>query len=244
MLCLDIQGGMNQRARNSINNKQLVFLRNVLELLVTANVPSSLILSTLNTVLKYSSEISVLSRPTRCHISEDGIRHSHRHEDLKYYIALTGWALTRRSNVFHVRYELCFYISDDGILYCHRWENFKILHSINRLGSVAEKWCVSCEVRTVFLHLRWRHSLLSPPRKPQILHTFSYPHSQFTAIIGMWALTPTRLLPSRNIYWRMPSSGMLRRVDLIRTEVSEDRIASIIRATRICELGTTLAESN
>jgi hypothetical protein len=27
------------------------------------------------------------------YIPEDGILHSHRHENLKYYIALTGWAL-------------------------------------------------------------------------------------------------------------------------------------------------------
>jgi hypothetical protein len=39
----------------------------------------------------------------------------------------------------------------------------------------------------------------------------------------------------------MPSSCMLRRVALVRTEVSEERIASIIRVTRINELGTTLA---
>jgi hypothetical protein len=35
-------------------------------------------------------------------------------------------------------------------------------------------------------------------------------------------------------------SGMLRRVDLVRTDVSEKRIASI-KITRIGELGTTLA---
>jgi hypothetical protein len=40
---------------------------------------------------------------------------------------------------------------------------------------------------------------------------------------------------------RMPSSGMLRREALVRTNVSEDRITSIIRATRIGELGRTLA---
>jgi hypothetical protein len=39
----------------------------------------------------------------------------------------------------------------------------------------------------------------------------------------------------------MPSSGMLRRVALVRTYVSEERIASIIMVTRISELGTTLA---
>jgi hypothetical protein len=39
----------------------------------------------------------------------------------------------------------------------------------------------------------------------------------------------------------MPFSGMLCRVVLVRTDVSEERIASIIRVTRIGELGTTLA---
>jgi hypothetical protein len=36
----------------------------------------------------------------------------------------------------------------------------------------------------------------------------------------------------------MASSGMLRRVALVRTDVSEDFSASIIRMTRIGELGT------
>jgi hypothetical protein len=40
---------------------------------------------------------------------------------------------------------------------------------------------------------------------------------------------------------RMASSGMLRRVALVRTDVSEEHSASIIRVTRIGELGTTLA---
>jgi hypothetical protein len=39
----------------------------------------------------------------------------------------------------------------------------------------------------------------------------------------------------------MQSSGMLRRVALVGTDVSEERIAPMIRVTRIGELGTTLA---
>jgi hypothetical protein len=39
----------------------------------------------------------------------------------------------------------------------------------------------------------------------------------------------------------MPSSGMLRHVAVVRTDVSEERSAPIIRVTRIVELGTTLA---
>jgi hypothetical protein len=38
----------------------------------------------------------------------------------------------------------------------------------------------------------------------------------------------------------MPSFEMLRRVALVRTEISEERNASIIWVTRIGELGTTL----
>jgi hypothetical protein len=40
------------------------------------------------------------------------------------------------------------------------------------------------------------------------------------------------------------SSGMLRRVALVRTGVSEELSASFIRVTRIAELGTTLAVTN
>jgi hypothetical protein len=39
----------------------------------------------------------------------------------------------------------------------------------------------------------------------------------------------------------MASSGMLRRVALVRTDVSEELSASFIRMARIGELGTTLA---
>jgi hypothetical protein len=41
----------------------------------------------------------------------------------------------------------------------------------------------------------------------------------------------------------MASSGLLRHVALVRTDVSEELSASIIRVTRIGELGTTLSSS-
>jgi hypothetical protein len=44
-----------------------------------------------------------------------------------------------------------------------------------------------------------------------------------------------------NFICRMVSSGMLRRVALLITAVSEERSASSIRVRRIDELGTTLA---
>jgi hypothetical protein len=44
--------------------------------------------------------------------------------------------------------------------------------------------------------------------------------------------------------WKMASSGMLRRMALVRTDVSEELSASVIRATRIGELGTTQAATS
>jgi hypothetical protein len=42
----------------------------------------------------------------------------------------------------------------------------------------------------------------------------------------------------------MASSGILRRVALVRTDVSEERIASSIKVIRIGELGTLAVTSN
>jgi hypothetical protein len=39
----------------------------------------------------------------------------------------------------------------------------------------------------------------------------------------------------------MPSTGMLHRVVLVRTDVSDKLSSSIIRVTGICEIGTMLA---
>jgi hypothetical protein len=58
-----------------------------------------------------------------CHITEDDILHSDRRENLKSYIAVTGWTVKRRRNVSPVRYELSCYIPEDDILHSHRREN-------------------------------------------------------------------------------------------------------------------------
>jgi hypothetical protein len=52
-------------------------------------------------------------------ISEDNILHSHCRENIKSYIALTGWALQQRHNVSPARYEVNLYIPEDDILH-HR----------------------------------------------------------------------------------------------------------------------------
>jgi hypothetical protein len=59
------------------------------------------------------------------YIPEDAILHSHRRENLKSYIALTGWTLQRKRNVSPVRYELGFYIPEDDIRHSHRLGNLK-----------------------------------------------------------------------------------------------------------------------
>jgi hypothetical protein len=48
----------------------------------------------------------------------------------------------------------------------------------------------------------------------------------------------------KHIYCRMVSSGLLRRVALVRTDVSEEPGASFIRVTKIGELGTTQAATS
>jgi hypothetical protein len=71
-----------------------LYLRGVLRLLVTAKViRSSQILLTLLMELLRSSAKSILMRATRRNIPEDALLHSHRRENLKSYIGLTGWTL-------------------------------------------------------------------------------------------------------------------------------------------------------
>jgi hypothetical protein len=63
-----------------------LFLRSMFQLLVTANIPSTLILSTLIMEVIFSSEMSVLTIATWYHIPERYF-YSHRRKNLNYYIA-------------------------------------------------------------------------------------------------------------------------------------------------------------
>jgi hypothetical protein len=105
---------------------------------VTRNVPSLPNLSTLMIDAINFSEASGLARATLRHTPEDGILHSHRRENFKSYIALTGWALQQRRHVSPVRYDLGFYFPENAILHSHRREILKSYIGIDRLGSVAE----------------------------------------------------------------------------------------------------------
>jgi hypothetical protein len=71
----------------------LIGSRSVLRLLVTANVRSSPILFTMMMEEMRPSETSVITRTTPRNIPEDDILRSRRRENLKSYIALTGWAM-------------------------------------------------------------------------------------------------------------------------------------------------------
>jgi hypothetical protein len=88
-------------------------------------VPSSPILVTLMMEALRSSKMSVITRATRRNIAEDAILNSHRRENLKSYIALTGWILKRKCNVSPLKYKLGFYIPEDDILHSHSRENLK-----------------------------------------------------------------------------------------------------------------------
>jgi hypothetical protein len=89
----------------------------------------------------------------------------------------------------------------------------------------------------------WKPGALTAPR---LCHTGTW-----NRVLGLVAapLSPFHLLKMchnsrKHTDWRMVSSGMLRRVAFVRTDVSEEPSASFIRVTRIGELGTTLAATS
>jgi hypothetical protein len=80
--------------------------------------------------------------------------------------------------------------------------------------------------------------------KPFLLHQSKVPNYIFTELlVSIWLvhiLVGERYCVIIELL-RMASCGMLRSVALVRTDVSKEPSASLIRVTRIGELGTTLA---
>jgi hypothetical protein len=65
------------------------------------------------------------------------------------------------------------------------------------------------------------------------------PSKRLVTFSGLCGVVKFGVFPA--VTMKMPSSEMLRRVALVRTDVSEELSVSIIRKTRIGKLGTTLA---
>jgi hypothetical protein len=106
-----LQGRHGVTTQNMVT---LIFIAKCVETGFKSGMPSS---GTLRRV--------ALVKTTRRNIPEGGILHSHRRENIKSYIALTGWTVYWRCNVSPVKYELGSYITEDGILHIHRRENLK-----------------------------------------------------------------------------------------------------------------------
>jgi hypothetical protein len=116
------------------------------------------ILSTVTLVRTRSSETLVLTAATQRNIPEDSILHSHRRENLNSYIALTGWALSRRRNASPVRYEICFYIPEDAILLSHSRENLKSYIALTGWALSRRRNVSPVRYELGFLYSRRRHS--------------------------------------------------------------------------------------
>jgi hypothetical protein len=73
------------------------------------------------------------------------------------------------------------------------------------------------------------------------MHSLKFYFISFCNLSNKAVTNTTVASTERGTSARMASSGMLRRVTLVRTDVSEELSASFIRVSGIGELGTTLA---
>jgi hypothetical protein len=87
---LVVTSNRNKLRRNTTYSTCIVFVSSMLRRIVITDVPSSQLLVTLMIQAITFSKTSVLTGATRYHIARDGIIHSHRRENLKAYIALSG----------------------------------------------------------------------------------------------------------------------------------------------------------
>jgi hypothetical protein len=108
------------------------------------------------------------TRVTRRNIPADFFLHSHCSGNLKSYIALSGWTLFRRRNVFPMRYELSFYIQ----FYIHSHRRFNLISYISLIGwPMYHRRNVFSVIYVLSFYIPEDCVLLSPslPWKPQIL---------------------------------------------------------------------------
>jgi hypothetical protein len=106
--------------------------------------------------------------------------------------------------------------------------------------------CFSSSVARVGLSLQDRETWLAPSSLPwQWATVFGNTNNTLVCVHVHSVLHVTPSLSGFqlkcNMAFPMVSSGILRRVALVRTDVSEELSASFIRVIRIGELGTTLA---
>jgi hypothetical protein len=112
---------------------------------------------------------------------------------------------------------------------------------------------INCEIFLSFeeltLHVQSRNTVNEPQNnvrfhKRLLMRWVSSCHSSADFPIIQFILHPSGHLEVSSwndcMNWIMLSSGMIFLVALVRTEVSEEKVASIIRVTRIGEPGTTL----
>jgi hypothetical protein len=110
------------------------------------------------------------------------------------------------------------------------WRVFDCCSALVRVNSYCHySVCIICS--TLFSYV----PLTQMERVYSIMQNTKLPTAFFKADLKIW-------MESKQVkVWRMASSGMSRHVALVRTYISEELSASIIRVTRIGELGTTFA---